>query len=70
MRSRTIHLQATALVHEAYMRLVDQRSERKSRSHFLAVAAQTTRSIVVDNARAQRSGKQGAGAPMFPSMIP
>jgi hypothetical protein len=48
------------------MSLVDQRSEWKSRSHFLAIAVQTMRSIGVDNARAQRSGKRGAGAPMVP----
>jgi hypothetical protein len=48
------------------MSLVDQRSEWKSRSHFLAIAAQTMPSIVVDNARAERSGKRGVGALMVP----
>jgi RNA polymerase sigma factor (TIGR02999 family) len=59
-------LQATALVHEAYMRLVDQRSEWKSRSHFFAIAAQMMRRILVDHAKAQRSAKRGAGAPVVP----
>jgi len=53
-------------VHEAYMRLVDQRSEWKSRSHFFAVAAQMMRRILVDHAKAQRSAKRGAGAPVVP----
>lgn len=71
-RSRMRHekpdhtLQATALVHEAYMRLVDQRLEWKSRSHFFAIAAQMMRRILVDHAKAQRSAKRGAGAPMVP----
>jgi len=59
-------LQATALVHEAYMRLVDQRAEWKSRSHFLAIAAQMMRRILVDHAKAQRSAKRGAGAAKVP----
>jgi RNA polymerase sigma factor (TIGR02999 family) len=59
-------LQATALVHEAYIRLVDQRSELKSRSQFFAIAAQTMRRILVDHAKAQHSAKRGAGAPMVP----
>jgi RNA polymerase sigma factor (TIGR02999 family) len=45
-------LQPTALVHEAYLRLVDQRNVSwKSRSHFFGIAAQLMRRIIVDHAR-------------------
>ena len=55
-------LQPTALVHEAYMRMVDQDVPAfKNRSHFFAVAAQLMRQIVVDFARKHRSQKQGSG---------
>lgn len=62
-RERTDHtLQATALVHEAYLRLVDQRDvEWQNRAHFFGVAAQMMRRILVDHARAQRSAKRGSG---------
>ena len=53
-------LQATALVNEAYIRLVDaQRVAWHDRTHFLAVAARVMRRILVDHARARRSGKRG-----------
>jgi RNA polymerase sigma factor (TIGR02999 family) len=54
-------LQATALVHEAYVRLVDVDKARqwKSRSHFFAAAAQAMRHILVDRARAKSSRKRG-----------
>jgi RNA polymerase sigma factor (TIGR02999 family) len=54
-------LQATALVHEAYVRLVDNdRAERwNSRGHFFAAAAEAMRRILVDNARRKQSLKQG-----------
>jgi RNA polymerase sigma-70 factor, ECF subfamily len=53
-------LQATALVHESYMRLVDQNSAGwKSRAHFCSVAAQVMRRILVDHARAHRRQKRG-----------
>jgi RNA polymerase sigma-70 factor, ECF subfamily len=56
-------LQTTALVHEAYLRLVDQQDTQwKSRAHFFGVAAKAMRSILVDHARAHRSAKRGAGA--------
>ena len=56
-------LQATALVHEAYLRLVDQRDiEWRSRAHFFGIAAKTMRSILVDYARARRAAKRGSGA--------
>jgi RNA polymerase sigma factor (TIGR02999 family) len=56
-------LQATAVVHEAYLRLVDQtRVEWKNRGHFYAVAAQAMRRVLVDHARARRAAKRGGGA--------
>lgn len=60
-RERPDHtLQVTGLVHEAYMRLVDQREARwEHRSHFLAVAAQMMRRVLVDHARARAAQKRG-----------
>ncbi len=54
-------LQATALVHEAYMRLVDKdRSQNwDSRGHFFAAAAEAMRRILIDNARRRKSQKRG-----------
>ena len=53
-------LQATALVHEAYLRLVDQRrAEWHNRAQFFGVAAQVMRRILVDHARAQHATKRG-----------
>src|SRR5437660_8503382 len=56
-------LQATALVHEAYLRLVGHDNNRswKDRGHFFAAAAQGMRRILVDNARRKRSKKRGDG---------
>jgi RNA polymerase sigma factor (TIGR02999 family) len=56
-------LQPTALVHEAYLRLVGQGDERRweSRSHFFAAAAEAMRRILIDNARRKLSGKHGGG---------
>jgi RNA polymerase sigma factor (TIGR02999 family) len=56
-------LQATALVHEAYLRLVGQDEARNwnSRGHFFAAAAQAMRRILVDNARRKRARKRGGG---------
>jgi len=63
-REATEHtLQATALVHEAYLRLVDQnRVEWRNRAHFFGVAAQLMRRILVDHARAKLAEKRGGGA--------
>ena len=56
-------LQATALVNEAYMRLIDvQRVQWQDRSHFLAMSARLMRRILVDHARAQLYQKRGGGA--------
>lgn len=55
-------LQPTALVHEAWLRLVDQQNATwKNRGHFLAVAAEAMRRILVDNARRKLSDKRGGG---------
>ena len=55
-------LRATELVHEAYIRLVDQtRCEWQNRAHFLAVASRAMRNILVDHARRRGSQKRGAG---------
>lgn len=58
-------LQATALVNEAYLRLIDQKHVRwQNRSHFLGIAAQMMRRILVDYARARHYAKRGGGAPV------
>lgn len=64
-RERPDHtLQATALVNEAYLKLVDQTRVRwQNRAHFFAVAARLMRRILVDHARAARAAKRGAGQP-------
>lgn len=54
-------LQATALVHEAFVRLADIDLEYKSRAHFHAMAARTMRRILVDHARRKNSEKRGGG---------
>jgi RNA polymerase sigma factor (TIGR02999 family) len=63
-RERSNHtLQSTALVHEAFLRLVNQRDvEWRNRAHFYAIAAQMIRRILVDYARSQHAEKRGAGA--------
>ena len=56
-------LQATALVHEAYLRLADQRpSAWRNRSQFFGIAAQMMRRILVDHAHARLADKRGGGA--------
>jgi RNA polymerase sigma factor (TIGR02999 family) len=61
VRQRPDHtLQPTALVNEAFLRLVDQtRVEWKSRAHFLAVAARAMRQILIDHARGRATVKRG-----------
>jgi len=60
-RERVDHtLQATALVHEAYLKLVEQRSvDWQSRAHFFGVAAQLMRRILIDHARGHSRQKRG-----------
>jgi len=56
-------LQATALVHEAYLRLVNRKAANwQGRTHFFALAAQMMRQILVDHARMRNAGKRGGGA--------
>jgi len=64
-RERIEHtLQTTALVHEAYLRLVDQKEAHwKNRGHFFAVAAQAMRRVLVDYARRHQAVKRGSSLP-------
>ena len=52
-------LQATALVHEAYLRLVGNEQPWNSRGHFFAAAAEAMRRILIERARARSTGKRG-----------
>lgn len=67
-RERQGHtLQATALVNEAYVRLVNVKiAEWRDRGHFFAVAAEVMRGILVDYARKHLAGKRGGGAELLP----
>ena len=60
-RERNDHtLQATALVHEVYLRLVDQKRARvENRAHFFSLAAQAMRRVLVDEARRRRAAVAG-----------
>ena len=59
-------LQPTALVHEAYFRLVDQDlPDCNGRAHFLGVAAHVMRQILIDHARSRSAAKRGAGQAVF-----
>lgn len=62
-RERSDHtLQATALVHEAWLRLVQtERLTWQNRAHFLGVAAELMRRVLVDHARRRSAGKRGSG---------
>jgi RNA polymerase sigma factor (TIGR02999 family) len=64
LRERRDHtLPATALVHEAYVRLVDQqRAQWQNRTQFFAVASKVMRRLLVDHARARVASKRGSGA--------
>jgi RNA polymerase sigma-70 factor, ECF subfamily len=55
-------LQPTALVHEAYLRLVHADIDWRNRTHFLSVAARVMRRILVEHARARRTDKRGGDA--------
>ena len=67
-RERPNHsLQTTGLVHEAYLKLVNQKNVSwQSRSHFFAIAAQTMRRILVDHARNRGREKRGRANEMLP----
>ena len=66
-RERSCHtLQATALVNEAYLRLIEvQRVQWQNRAHFFAMAARLMRRILVDAARSRGHQKRGGGAPVL-----
>jgi RNA polymerase sigma factor (TIGR02999 family) len=56
-------LQTTALIHEAYLRLIDQQAVQwRNRAHFFAIAATLMRRILVDHVRARQFQKRGGGA--------
>lgn len=60
-------LQATALVHEAYLRLVQSKDRSwENRRHFLGAAAEAMRRILIERARRKRSAKRGSGQPLSP----
>ena len=63
-RERPDHtLQTTALINEAYVRLIDsEHSDWQNRAHFIGIAAQTMRRVLVDHARRRRAQKRGGGA--------
>lgn len=67
-RERSDHtLQPTALVHEAYMKLIDQnRVKWKNRAHFFGIAAQVMRRILLDHARKHQADKRGGEAEILP----
>jgi len=67
-RERTDHtLEPTALVHEVYLRLVDQRHVNwQDRAHFFGAAAQVMRRILLDHARRHAATKRGDGFPSVP----
>ena len=57
-------LQPTALVHEAYLRLMKDRPDRwQNRAHFCAIAAHSMRQILIERARARGAVKRGGGGP-------
>ena len=55
-------LQTTALVNEAYCRLIDQKAKIQNRAHFFGIAANLMRQILIDHARAHARNKRGGGA--------
>ena len=67
-RERSNHtLQTTALIHEAYLKLIDQNQvEWQNRTHFFAIAAQAMRRILVDYARERNREKRGGAAENLP----
>src|SRR5437764_12892021 len=59
-------LQTTALVHEAYLRMVNQDAvDWQGRSHFFGIAARLIRQILVDHARKRQAGKRDSGGPLL-----
>jgi RNA polymerase sigma factor (TIGR02999 family) len=66
-RERQGHtLQSTALVHEAYLRLINQNDVTwQNRAHFFGIAASMMRRILIDHARSRQASKRGAGIPLL-----
>lgn len=63
---QNVTLQTTALVHEAYLRLVDDaRVTRRGRAYFFAAAARAMRQVLIDAARRRKAAKRGGGAPLL-----
>ena len=63
--SNNVTLQTTALVHEAYLKLVDDaRVTSRGRAYFFAAAARAMRQVLVDASRKRRAGKRGGGVPL------
>src|SRR5580692_2707395 len=61
-RERPGHtLATTGLIHEAFLRLINQKVQFKSRGHFFGIAAQTMRRVLVDYAKSHRTAKRGGG---------
>jgi RNA polymerase sigma factor (TIGR02999 family) len=66
-RERSDHtMQATDLVHEAYMRMVGDVAPAQDRTHFFALAAKVMRQVLVDHARAHRAAKRNDGKSKLP----
>jgi RNA polymerase sigma factor (TIGR02999 family) len=63
---KDLTLQTTALVHEAYLKLIDQHSVNfQNRAQFFALSAQAMRRILLDNARRHKAQKRGSGEKVF-----
>src|SRR5262249_56793762 len=63
-RERADHtLQTSALINEAYLRLIDRPVSWQNRAHFFGIAARLMRQILVDHARARQSAKRGGSQP-------
>jgi len=67
LRERSDHtLQPTALVHEAFLRMLEQRDATNDRAHYMALAAQMMRRILVNHALGKRAAKRGGGQVHIP----
>ena len=64
--NRNHTLQTTALVNEAYIKLIDQRSKWENRAHFFAIASRVMRRILLDYARSQNRLKRGGNLTLVP----
>ena len=66
-RERSDHtMQATDLVHEAYLRMIGDAAPAQDRTHFFALAAKVMRQVLVDHARAHQAAKRNDGKPRLP----